>query len=411
MKLIYRFLFLLLLLPGWGSAEASVFLDRLVASRAIDSNAAAVLIIDLETGQTLDSLNQDVSLIPASIMKAATIAAVMPETGCDYRYETRVMADGKIKSGELKGNLVIVGSGDPSINAGCDPPGPDFISEIVNTLKEYNITSIDGDIKIDSSIFTTPATPSTWAAADTKQKYGTGCHGFNFRHNASGSAAVADPASVFRSALITALTSAGISVKKSGCLSEGKPTLLFTHQSATIDEIMRSCMMRSDNLFAEALLRTLPVVKGKKGDTALATEIAAEHWKKKGLNLKGVTLVDGSGLSRSNRVTARFMADVLTRMASDPDYASFFPLAGQEGTLKNFLKDTPLDSYIALKTGSMNGIQCYAGYKLDDDYVPTHAIVVILNALPKGRPAARSAIETFLLDLFSSEENNSINPD
>lgn len=159
-------------------------------------------------------------------------------------------------------------------------------------------------------------------------------------------------------------------------------------------------MMRSDNLFAEALLRTIPVVKGKEGDTSLAADIETKYWASKGLKMDGVKIVDGSGLSRSNRVTAEFIGEVLSHLASDPDYASFLPLAGQEGTLKSFLKDTPLDSYFALKTGSMNGIQCYAGYKLDDEFVPTHVVVLILNSLPAGRPAARSAFERYLLDFF-----------
>lgn len=396
---------ILLLFLSVAPAGATVFLDRLLATGAIDSAQASLMVVDLETGSIVDALNADLSLIPASIMKAATVAALLPESGCGYRYATRVMADGKISDGVLNGNLLIVGSGDPSINAGCDPPGPDFVSEVVNALTSKGIESITGEIAVDSSVFPGPATPPSWAAADTRQKYGTGCHGFNFRHNAAGSAAVADPSAVFRASLASAIAKAGISLGKNTVKATSKPTLLFTHQSAAIDEIMRSCMMRSDNLFAEALLRTYPLLAGKPADTDTATRLASDHWKKLGLDLKGVKLVDGSGLSRDNRVTASFMADILARMATDPDYASFFPLAGQEGTLKSFLKDTPLDSYVALKTGSMSGIQCYAGYKLDDDFVPTHAIVVILNKLPKGRPAARAAIETYLLSLFAEPAN------
>lgn len=385
-------------------ADATVYLDRLLASKAIDRDRSAILVTDLTTGETLDALNTGASLIPASIMKTATIAALLPQTGCDYRFVTRVYADGPVRDGAIDGNLLIIGSGDPSLNAGCDPPGPDFIAEITDALKNRNIHSIKGKIVIDSSIFTTPATPPSWVPADTRQKYGTGCHGFNFRHNASGSAAVADPASLFSGTLSSKLKASGIEIGNREYERTPDPLLLVDHQSSAIHEIMRSCMMRSDNLFAEALLRTIPVVRGREGDTTLASQMASDYWKRLGLDLDGVRIVDGSGLSRENRVTARFMGDIMSRMASDPDYASFLPLAGQEGTLKNFLKDTDLDSYLALKTGSMNGIQCYAGYKLDDDYVPTHSIIVILNALPKGRTAARTALETYFLGLFAEEE-------
>ena len=119
--------------------------------------------------------------------------------------------------------------------------------------------------------------------------------------------------------------------------------------------------------------------------------------------MEGVVIVDGSGLSRSNRVTARFMEEVLRQKEKDVEYVSYFPLAGQEGTLRSFLAETPLDSYIALKTGSMSGIQCYAGYKLDDDFAPTHVVVVIVNNFAGSRSALRGAIEKMLLAAF---ENN-----
>lgn len=96
------------------------------------------------------------------------------------------------------------------------------------------------------------------------------------------------------------------------------------------------------------------------------------------------------------------MADVLRHMSGNPYYASFFPLAGQEGTLKKFLAGTPLDGEIAMKTGSMNGIQCYAGYKLDSEYAPTHIVVVMMNRL-SNRASARAALQKLLLAAFEEE--------
>lgn len=72
-----------------------------------------------------------------------------------------------------------------------------------------------------------------------------------------------------------------------------------------------------------------------------------------------------------------------------------------EGTLKKFLAETPLDSYVAMKTGSMRGIQCYAGYKLDDDYMPTHVIVIIMNDIEKSRDKAKREAEKMLLSIFN----------
>lgn len=374
-------------------------MERFIHSRGVDTTSAAAIVIDLADGSTIASYNEDLPLIPASIMKCVTVASLIRTTGIDYRYATRLFARGEIARGELHGDLIIAGSGDPSLNSTTAPASPDFIRECVSAAEDRGIKHITGRIIADESIFTGPPTPPSWMDADLPHAYGTGCHGINFRNNASGSRSVANPAAVLQSQLKEALKQAGIEVDGEA-VSAGGETLLLTHESATIDEIMRSCMMRSDNLYAEALLRTYAVENGEEGSTRKAAEMERKYWQRKHLPMRGIEIVDGSGLSRDNRLTARFLAEVLKDMSDNVDYVSFFPLAGQDGTLRNFLKDSPLDSYIALKTGSMKGIQCYAGYKLDDYYAPTHVVVVMVNNMPQSRGAARSAVADMLLSIF-----------
>lgn len=183
-------------------------------------------------------------------------------------------------------------------------------------------------------------------------------------------------------------------------LPQSSRTLLLNHKSPTLEDIMRSCMMRSDNLYAEALLRSVAVKRGMEGSTSKAIKSERDFWRKRGLDLSDIEIHDGSGLSRSNRITASFLANVLYYMSSDAEYASYFPLAGAEGTLKKFLADTELECYIALKTGSMNGIQCYAGYKVDEDFAPTYAVVIIGNNIG-NRSNFRSHTQKMLLEAFT----------
>ena len=82
------------------------------------------------------------------------------------------------------------------------------------------------------------------------------------------------------------------------------------------------------------------------------------------------------------------------------DYVSLFPKAGRDGTLKRFLRKTRLDGKLALKTGSMTGVQCYAGYKLDGDDNPTHVVVIMVNNFGCERVDVRKAAERLLLELF-----------
>lgn len=386
---------------------AAAFADALsdfTSSKSINAPQASVYIVDLKTGRELVAHNTDKPLIPASIMKSVTIATLLEKVGPGYRYVTPVYLEGPVKDGTLAGNILIEASGDPSVNTGHAPGSDNMVTEIVNALRKLGIRRVEGSVVIDESRFPGPAVNPLWSEGDLPHSYGTGTHGFNFEDNSSGKRSVADPGAVFRSRLVSALGREGITVGSKPLASPGKKTLLGEHRSETIDEIMRSCMMRSDNQFAEAFLRLVGETYGKEGSTAEGAKRQTEHWKKRHADMVGVKIVDGSGLSRSNRVTTRFMADMLSKMAANPYYASFFPLAGQEGTLRKFLKDTPLDGFIAMKTGSMNGIQCYAGYKLDEDYQPTHVVVVMLNEM-SDRAGAKRQVERLLLRTFLNDKD------
>ncbi|MDE7346960.1 MAG: D-alanyl-D-alanine carboxypeptidase/D-alanyl-D-alanine-endopeptidase [Muribaculaceae bacterium] len=384
--------------------NAATPLETFLRSKSISAGSTAVLVQDLKTGEVLTSHNADLPLLPASIMKTVTIAGLLQEKGPDERFHTMVFADGPIEGNTIEGDLLIAGGGDPTLGANCVPESADIAEEIIAALQHKGIDTIKGDLRIDISLYEGPDCPPSWASGDLNEAYGTGSHALNFRRNASGSRAVKNPESVFLSYLSSRLRGAGIEVKggvKIGkeSLSDKDATVIVDHVSDKYAEVMRSCMMRSDNLFAETLLRAFGLARGKEGSTAASAEEMLSYWKKAGVPTRGVTLIDGSGLSRSNRVTASFINGILQTMGDNEDYASFMPLAGQEGTLSEFLKDTALDAYVAMKTGSMKGIQCYAGYKLDEEFAPTHSIVIIMNDIGP-RASARKAAENLLLSLF-----------
>ena len=375
--------------------------DEFTRRNGISPRSVAVKITDLKSGSTLGTHNSGAPLIPASIMKSVTSAALLGEAGPDFRYHTGVYVDGPLDMGILRGNLVVKGSGDPSLGSVAEPCGTDFIAEITDVMKSMGVHKIEGDIIIDESAFGGSPRPASWQPADFSQSYGTGFHAFNFENNATGRKSVENPKAGFKSRLKSRLRSSGISIDSKD-IAGGKQTLVFDHVSPPLDEIMRSCMMRSDNLFAESMLRNYGKLTGGDGSTDDAARRETALWRKSGLPLNGVTIIDGSGLSRDNRVTADFMTAVLTARSDNPVYASLFPLAGQEGTLKSFLKETPLDGYIAMKTGSMRGIQCYAGYLLDEDYAPTHTVVIIMNEITGSRDKAKKVAEKMLLDIFTN---------
>lgn len=398
-------LLIIALIACWADSmaqDANPVVERFVKASGIKPASVAVMITDLSDNKVIGSHNISTPLIPASIMKSVTTAALLNKVGPNYRYHTGIFIDGPLDMGILRGNLVIVGACDPSVNSMSEPYGQNIIEEITDALRLAGINKIEGKIIIDESEFAGSPRPDSWMAADFRESYGTGIHAFNFENNARGGRSVENPSSVFISRLKSALAKEMISIDEKD-LGIGKRTQIFDHVSPPIDEIMRSCMMRSDNMFAEAMLRTYGKLEGKDGSTPSAANREYAFWVERKMPMEGVEIIDGSGLSRQNRVTAEFMNGILTQMSGDATYASFFPLAGQEGTLKKFLVETPLDSYIAMKTGSMKGIQCYAGYKLDEDYVPTHSVVIIMNDIVGKRDRVRKAAENMLLDIFINE--------
>ena len=195
------------------------------------------------------------------------------------------------------------------------------------------------------------------------------------------------------------LAQAGIETGEKPAAADSAATVIYRHRSPAFGKIMKSLMVRSDNLFAEGMLRVLAPGKSRRQ----ALQRMKKLWDDRGIPTKCTTITDGSGLARNNRLSPRFIASVLEWMSKSPmaeEYASYFPRARKDGTLKGFLAKTPLAGQIVLKTGSVGGVQCYAGYKLDKDKRPTHVVVIMVNSFFGTRTTVRKASENLLKRLF-----------
>lgn len=408
---VLKCIFILLMLSAapvaGGVEQAADPIAEFLSTPGVDSRTTGVYVLDLEKGEVVGEYNATLPLTPASVMKCVTTATLLDEVGDSWFYETPVFAAGPILGNILEGDIVVQGSADPSLNS-RNAESPDVLLEIVGALDAAGVDTVRGRIVVDESRFAGPAVNPTWMRADTYEDYGTGTHAFNFEDNAEGGRSVRDPKDVFVRKLKHRLEQAGIVVVDSAIIGLRKrdARVLGIHRSEAIRDIMRSCMMRSDNQYAESMLRTYSRLRGGDGSVQSGADAELDYWKRRRLPLADVRIVDGSGLSRTNRLTPVFLGRLLARMSSNPYYASFFPLAGQEGTLRRFGTGTLLEGYAAMKTGSMRGIQSYAGYLLNDDYEPTHVIVVMMNNLG-DRSAARQALQEMLVKLLFAEKAES----
>lgn len=419
----------------------------------VKESQLGIYIADIATGESLRDINSRRAFVPASITKALTSASVLTLMNPSDRYETSVEAVGKISGDLLRGDIVVRCVGDPTVESAYFDEAGGFSDSIAAAVCAAGIRRVTGTVVIDSSLIPEDRVPAGWADEDIVWPYGTSHHAANFRDNkfvltlpsgksvpfvpdlkvshtpAKGSlkvdrkkdskvilsrgnarrngesitVATPDPAPVMRHEVMQKLRKSGVEiadVAQSG--ADDDVTALYVHRSPALVDILRSLMFRSDNMMAEAMLRS--VAPGQLRSEAVRTEL--DMWETRDVDTQRVVLEDGSGLSRNDRLTPMFLADVFTWMASHykaPDYVSLFPKAGREGTLKSFLRDTPLEGRVALKTGSMKGVQSYAGYLLGEDGLPTHVIVVMVNGFTCGRATLKTGIEDMLLSMFAPD--------
>lgn len=180
---------------------------------------------------------------------------------------------------------------------------------------------------------------------------------------------------------------------------DGKTLLIGQYYGPRLEEICRVCNVHSLNHYAEALLKAIALSAdaSKPASTRDGLEQCKTLWKDNGLSFsKGLRLVDGSGLSRSNSLSATDLSMLLKWMADGDStlfqrYLYSLPEAGKEGSTRRFLKDTPYHAY--LKSGTMRGLQAYAGYV---EYDSRHYVVVFLCKEVRNRTAARQTIRKAL---------------
>jgi D-alanyl-D-alanine carboxypeptidase/D-alanyl-D-alanine-endopeptidase (penicillin-binding protein 4) len=180
---------------------------------------------------------------------------------------------------------------------------------------------------------------------------------------------VTDPGAFFADALRTHLESNGISIVGLTERATPPPELLGTQYGvvATHETKMSDILWRvnknSQNLFAEALCKLLG--KAASGQASWETGGAAvgEFLKRHRIDGDGVRVVDGSGLSRENRVTTRAITELLTTMNRHKHADAFrnsLAVAGRDGTIRNRMKD--VEGRVLAKTGFIGGVRSLSGY-------------------------------------------------
>lgn len=140
-------------------------IDKLISKVNPKVNLGAV-VIDLTSGETIYRRNADRLYIPASNMKVFSEAAVLMALGPDYRFKNQLSTSAThLENGVLNGDLYLHLSGDPSFSR-------EDLRHLLASLRDWNITSIQGNVYIDSSLAAVTAYPPGWLKSDLAYSYG-----------------------------------------------------------------------------------------------------------------------------------------------------------------------------------------------------------------------------------------------
>lgn len=340
---------------------------------------------------------------PASVVKVLSSGALLRERGRRYRYPTEIYAVGTIVQDSLKGGLLIRGSGDPSLATDLiEGERYRFNNEVLQALKERGIRHITGGLYFDASLPTGVGPIESWAKEDLIHAYGAGLFGLNYADNKVGSKAESNPAQSLASALESRLRFAGITIRKASSVSyegyEPEGLLLYTYYSRPLERLASVTNHRSMNMYAEALAQAL----NPNLDRGI---VLSNYWRRLlSLGAEDIQLVDGSGLSRENKLSARALERALVLLygghaPEDGILVETLPRLGAEGTIRGLMPNTTIQAY--LKSGTMRRVCTYVGYVYYGK--EWYALVYLTNEFPQASQA-RGIFSSILNDLFSQSE-------
>ncbi|MFC3562328.1 D-alanyl-D-alanine carboxypeptidase/D-alanyl-D-alanine endopeptidase [Pedobacter jamesrossensis] len=159
--------------------------NNLLADEQAKHAISSLCVLDANTGKVLFAKNEQIGLATASTLKTITAATAFSILGKDFQFQTTLAYSGNISAdGTLKGNLIIIGSGDPTLGSWRYQNKENAVlTQWVSAIKAAGIKKIEGSIIGDDSIFGTQTTPEGWVWQDIGNYYGAGTSGLAWREN------------------------------------------------------------------------------------------------------------------------------------------------------------------------------------------------------------------------------------
>jgi len=413
-------------------AELAARLDRILADPALTRAHVGLIVQVAETGEVLYEVQAEKLFVPASNTKIVTAAVALDVLGPGFRWETTLAADGPVVDGVLQGDLWIIGGGDPTLTredvyswpgllarAGIrridgDILGDDrafegpqwgqgwFWHEIYaswaagvsalqvrpNTVRARLVPA--GSVGRPAAFELEEPGPSL--PLEVQVRTGAPGSGVRLRYEPPPEGgdvvmtgwipagdtvklhlATGHPTLYLLAHVERALAQAGIEVEGAvrraiDAAPPRDPTWSQVIVSDSLGAVVAEMLKPSDNQMAESILRTVGLEMAGEGTAEAGLEIAGDVLQRWGIEPGAMSLSDGSGLSRYNRIAPSAMARLLRAMWRHPQYGILLdamPIAGVDGTLKRRLAGTPGEDNVRAKTGSLAAARALSGYLTD----------------------------------------------
>jgi D-alanyl-D-alanine carboxypeptidase/D-alanyl-D-alanine-endopeptidase (penicillin-binding protein 4) len=356
---------------------------------------SAAVALDLASGTILFEQNPGRSLAPASNEKLPLTYAVLTQLGPTYRIETDVLGQGQQDGTQWTGTLVLKGNGDPTLSRAD-------LRALAAQVKALGIRSVTGGVSGDESAYDTRRIVAGWKPS------------FFIDESPPLSALVVDRARVgrvvMRSPALAAATAFRAALRKAGIVVAGPVRTgvadawseqLADVSSPTLGTILRFMDRESDNYTAEMLLKQLGLTELGRGTSAAGAAVVTQALADAGVPMTGVRIVDGSGLSRLDRLTANALGSLLKIAWADPTVGpallASLPVAGVNGTLQHRLEKPPARGRVLAKTGTTDTASSLSGYVSG-----RYAFAVVQNGHPLSYWWARRAQDRFAQILAGS---------
>ena len=363
-------------------------LARALAVPHVRASQSGAVAFDLASGDTVFLRHPTLSLVPASNAKLAVAYASLHVLGPDFRIDTIVFGEGKLAGSTWNGDLVLKGFGDPTLSRGD-------LRALARQIRAYGIRQVTGGIEADESYFDSrrvgPAWRSHYYLNESPPLSALTVDRARFRGYVTRRPAIA-AGTQFR----LALRAAGVGVRGRVVMGAADPVAmqLASTESAPLSRIVAFMNHESDNFTAELLLKQIGAVDGGAGTSAAGAESVRRSLGEAAVPLAGVRIVDGSGLSPRNRLTAAAVIGMLVVAWNDPTLRSHFvrslAVAGVSGTLEDRLERPPARGAVHAKTGTLRESSALSGYVKG-----RWAFAVIHNGRPLSQFWARRAQDRF----------------